>query len=256
MLTAFISFIVLIMAVSIVHEVGHFIAAKLVGARVDVFSIGFGPGVSMKVGQTRYKLSVIPAGGYVHLPGMTFSGDQQDAHHDNLLHKSWWKRAFVFSAGFIANFLFGILCFMLAMNVNQGIDDSTTRQSSVRQATSYVSATVKSTADMANSIQSKEEAPAIYSWTELATVSKLFWNAGWQSYLEFLGIVSIVLGTFNMIPIPGLDGSWVLASAYEGIRGEYIKVDYGRKFGIIALTLMVVMTVGLLLVDIYKLFIL
>ena len=53
-----------------VHEWGHFIAAKLCGVRVDVFSFGFGPRLfGVKRGDTDYRLSALPFGGYVRMAG-------------------------------------------------------------------------------------------------------------------------------------------------------------------------------------------
>ena len=53
-----------------IHELGHFLVAKACGVRVDVFSLGFPPKVLHKqIGETDYRLSIIPLGGYVKLLG-------------------------------------------------------------------------------------------------------------------------------------------------------------------------------------------
>lgn len=58
-----------------VHEFGHFIAARLLGFQVDVFSIGFGPALwQKKVNGVVYKISAIPLGGYVSIPQLDPSG--------------------------------------------------------------------------------------------------------------------------------------------------------------------------------------
>src|ERR1700733_11910782 len=54
----------------LIHERGHFIAARMFGVRVDVFSIGFGPRLfGWKSGNTDYRISIIPLGGYVRMAG-------------------------------------------------------------------------------------------------------------------------------------------------------------------------------------------
>src|SRR5260370_25057995 len=54
----------------LVHEWGHFIAARIFGVRVDVFSIGFGPRLfGWKSGPTDYRVSALPLGGYVRMAG-------------------------------------------------------------------------------------------------------------------------------------------------------------------------------------------
>jgi regulator of sigma E protease len=67
----------------LVHEWGHFIAARLFGVRVDVFSIGFGPRLfGWKSGNTDYRVSIIPLGGYVRMAG-------QDPTEIDSPNRSW-----------------------------------------------------------------------------------------------------------------------------------------------------------------------
>jgi len=63
----------------IVHEIGHFVAARLAGVTVERFSIGFGPRIlTMKRGGTEYAISLIPLGGYVKMAGMDPTEDNGD----------------------------------------------------------------------------------------------------------------------------------------------------------------------------------
>src|SRR3954451_1973276 len=63
-------FIFILGSAVVLHEFGHFIVAKLLGIRVETFSVGFGPRLfGKKVGHTDYRLSAIPLGGYVKLGG-------------------------------------------------------------------------------------------------------------------------------------------------------------------------------------------
>src|SRR4029078_9210572 len=63
-------FVVVLGAAVILHEFGHFIVAKLFRIRVETFSVGFGPRLfGKKFGQTDYRVSAIPLGGYVKLGG-------------------------------------------------------------------------------------------------------------------------------------------------------------------------------------------
>jgi len=107
-----------------VHELGHFLAAKLVDIQVLRFSIGFGkPIISRYWGETQYSLSWVPFGGYVKMagddPGEGIEGtvDQGRVTADPARHfenKSVLQRFLVISAGPLANFL-------LAMFLYQGI---------------------------------------------------------------------------------------------------------------------------------------
>jgi regulator of sigma E protease len=107
----------------LVHEWGHFIAARIFGVRVDVFSIGFGPRLfGWKRGATDYRVSVLPLGGYVRMAGQdpteidsvgrsaTEAGsDMPTGAPDELMSKPRWQRAVISFAGPAVNLLFPIL---------------------------------------------------------------------------------------------------------------------------------------------------
>src|SRR5579883_1589162 len=108
--------IVLVLGVIIlVHEWGHFIVARLFGVRVDVFSIGFGPRLfGVKWGDTDWRISPIPLGGYVRMAGQDLteidSGDQKPTGApDELMSKPRWQRALITFAGPAVNLLFPIV---------------------------------------------------------------------------------------------------------------------------------------------------
>ncbi|MBM4031969.1 MAG: RIP metalloprotease RseP [Planctomycetes bacterium] len=91
-----------------VHELGHFLASKLVGVRVDRFSFGFGwKLVGRKWGQTEYMISAIPLGGYVKLAGGD-EGEEATGAPDEFVSKTPGQRLLVFVAGPLFSILFGI----------------------------------------------------------------------------------------------------------------------------------------------------
>jgi regulator of sigma E protease len=94
------------MFVVFIHELGHFIAAKLSGVKVYEFGIGIPPKAFIlftdKSG-TNYTLNWIPLGGFVRLKGEEVSDDPYD--RDSLVHKPLWKKSCVVLAGVAMNFL-------------------------------------------------------------------------------------------------------------------------------------------------------
>ncbi len=107
---------VLVLGVIIlVHEWGHFIAARFFGVRVDVFSIGFGPRLfGMKRGATDWRVSMLPLGGYVRMAGQDItdidSGEQAPTGSpDELMSKKRWQRAVISFAGPAVNLVFPIV---------------------------------------------------------------------------------------------------------------------------------------------------
>jgi regulator of sigma E protease len=103
----------------LVHEWGHFIAARLCGVRVDVFSIGFGPRLfGWKSGPTDYRVSALPLGGYVRMAGQDLSEIDSSAEAptgapDELTSKPRWQRAFIAFAGPAVNLVFPVLLLMV-----------------------------------------------------------------------------------------------------------------------------------------------
>lgn len=100
-----------------VHELGHFLAARLFGMRVDAFSLGFPPNVLYKkVGETEYRVGAIPLGGYVKIAGMVdesldAEGLESEPQPDEFRSKPVWQRSIVISAGVIFNLIFAVFLF-------------------------------------------------------------------------------------------------------------------------------------------------
>ena len=99
-------FAVLLFSVLIlVHELGHFAAAKLSVVQVNEFSIFMGPALwSRKIGETQYSLRLIPMGGYCAMEGEDGGSDNPKSFDK----AAWWKRFLILIAGAAMNFLMGI----------------------------------------------------------------------------------------------------------------------------------------------------
>jgi regulator of sigma E protease len=108
-----------ILAVSvliIVHELGHFITAKAVGMRVEVFSIGFWKRIiGFRIGETDYRLSLVPLGGYVKVTGE--AADEGSGNPHEFWSKSPGQRALFVVGGVTMNFLLAILLFIVAFAI-------------------------------------------------------------------------------------------------------------------------------------------
>ncbi|TKJ39802.1 RIP metalloprotease RseP [candidate division LCP-89 bacterium B3_LCP] len=122
MILTLLAFIVVLGVVIFVHELGHFIAAKLVGIRVETFSLGFPPKmVSKKIGETEYVIAWIPLGGYVKMSGMvdeSMDDKPLTGASWEFMSKNYLQKIFVITAGVMMNFLLGIIVyFLLTWNI-------------------------------------------------------------------------------------------------------------------------------------------
>lgn len=92
------------------HEFGHFITAKLVGIRVEVFSFGYGKRLfGFKKGHTDYRVSLIPMGGYVRLLGEGMFDRNRELAPDDMMAKSRWQRFLVLVMGSVMNIILALV---------------------------------------------------------------------------------------------------------------------------------------------------
>jgi regulator of sigma E protease len=98
-----------------VHELGHFLVAKYLGVGVEAFSLGFPPKLLHKqVGETDYRISFIPLGGYVKLTGEN-PGEEipPEMIHKSFSHRPVWQRFAIVAAGPLFNLFFAIIALSL-----------------------------------------------------------------------------------------------------------------------------------------------
>ena len=115
-MTTALLFIAILVFLIVVHELGHFIAAKFFGIRVDEFGVGYPPRAVLitKMGDTEYTLNWIPFGGFVRL----FGEDEGTEHGArSFVDAAWWKQAIVLVAGVAVNALAAWLLFAGALYV-------------------------------------------------------------------------------------------------------------------------------------------
>ncbi len=115
MILTIIVFILILAALVLVHEFGHYIVAKKSGMQVDEFGFGFPPRVwSFKKGETLYSLNLIPLGGFVKIVG------ENNAEGDNprsFVNKSFWQRFATLVAGVIMNFVLAWVLFSIGFMI-------------------------------------------------------------------------------------------------------------------------------------------
>src|SRR3954449_11217834 len=99
------------------HESGHFFIAKLFRVRVLVFSLGFGKRLfGFRKGDTDYRVSLVPLGGYVRMAGDT-PEENQPANPDEFLSKPKWQRFLILLAGPFMNLVIAVT-FVAALLMN------------------------------------------------------------------------------------------------------------------------------------------
>ena len=106
----------------IIHELGHFLAAKWMGVRVEKFSIGFPPTIfCKKIGETKFCLSAIPLGGFVKMSG--FIDESMDTNVTGAEYefnsKPVWRRIIIIVAGVVMNLILAVAVLSI-INFSEG----------------------------------------------------------------------------------------------------------------------------------------
>jgi regulator of sigma E protease len=107
-----------------VHELGHFLVAKWLGVRVLSFSIGMGPRIlGFRRGDTDYRLSLLPIGGYVRMAGESAESEDRAGDPGEFVEKPWWARAMITAAGPFANLVFAFILNIAVLLIGVSVPD-------------------------------------------------------------------------------------------------------------------------------------
>lgn len=112
---SFLVFVFILGLLVFVHELGHFLAAKRLGVRVEEFGFGYPPRIwQKKIGETVYSINAVPLGGFVKMTGVD---DFVSKDPKAFTNKSLWKRAIILSFSILANFFLAVLVFSLVFSL-------------------------------------------------------------------------------------------------------------------------------------------
>jgi regulator of sigma E protease len=117
-------FLLILTALIFVHELGHFSVAKFFKVRVDEFAIGFPPKVwSVKKGETKYSINLIPFGGYVKIFGENPDEESLGGADStrSLANTSKWKQILILLAGVFMNFVFAWLLIFASYGIGMAV---------------------------------------------------------------------------------------------------------------------------------------
>ena len=112
-------FLIILSMLILVHEFGHFIAAKKNGVLVEEFGLGFPPRIfSIKKGETIYSINLLPLGGFVKVFGEEYH-EKVENKEGAFIYKKPWQKALIIVSGVIGNIL--LAWFLLSYLSTQGI---------------------------------------------------------------------------------------------------------------------------------------
>ena len=187
----------------LVHEAGHFMAARAAGIPVAVFSIGFGPRLwSFRRGHTEYRLCLIPLGGFV-LP------DTEDEDDWFLISEN--RRIGFALGGPAANIALGLLLFSGLCVAEYGLSLNALVLAPLR-------ITAASLWDIFAAFGMLFRQPEHISGVAgIVSMGAATARSGLATLTEFCAFISLNLAVFNLLPVPALDGGKILMCLLEKI---------------------------------------
>lgn len=215
-----------------VHEMGHFLAAKFQGMRVEAFSLGFGPCLKYKWGDTEYRLSLIPLGGYVKLAGEE-PDSKRELQPGDFHTKTVGQRAIVFVAGVFMNIVFGFVFFMVAYRVGVPVIPSVVhdvvRGSAAWKLNLQPGDVITRVGNNAENVDFEDLKTAVILADEGETISLGIERAGRQlnvdimpEYNEFQGMMAI-----GIVPPTKLDiGEFNLSAGDDDVEAKRFRIAY------------------------------
>ena len=194
----------------LIHELGHFIAAKLSNIPIERFSIGFGPKLwSLKKGKTEYRLSAFPIGGYV-LPEIKNLDD---------FYQFPSSRRIVFALGGpSANLILSIICLAVLNTITTGFSFYGILLYPFVQVTDITS---KFLYALPGLFAHPEQLSGIVG---VVAIGGQLIAGDFSKVLQFAVILNINLALLNLLPIPPLDGGKILFCLLEKIHRPLIKL--------------------------------
>ncbi|PIZ63425.1 hypothetical protein COY16_02000 [Candidatus Roizmanbacteria bacterium CG_4_10_14_0_2_um_filter_39_13] len=179
MLTA-VTFLIILVILVLIHEFGHFIAAKKNGVLVEEFGFGFPPRIfGKKIGETLYSINLIPLGGFVKLYGEEYHEGKKKTpakndipSHRAFVNKTPLQKTIIITAGVVMNFFLGWV--LLSILFTQGVPAPAGVMVSTIQENTPAAEAGLEVGDMLISIANKDKTVTIRSTEDLIQSTKTF----------------------------------------------------------------------------------
>jgi regulator of sigma E protease len=202
--------VIILGVVILVHELGHFVAAKAVGIPIRIFSVGFGPKLFGLIrNETEYRISLIPLGGYV-LPAVTDESDY--------FKLAIYKRIVMSAGGPLASLLMPVVCLMIINILTHGFMLANVFWLPFQQTAFGVRNLVTSLPAIF------QQADQLSGIVGIVSQGGVFIGSDPINALNFTAFLSLNLFVLNMLPIPVLDGGKILMCLMEKINPKLSKL--------------------------------
>lgn len=233
-----ISFLVVFSIVVLVHEFGHFTAARRAGVKVYEFSIGFpfSPKIFklFRHKETEFTVRLLPLGGFV-----SFSKDgNEDAKE--LFDASYLNRTMIMAAGSVFNIIFAFLLFVFVFAIGKHLSLFEAVMHSANMLWTILAGTFDI---LVNIFSGNGSMDGLSGPVGIAAMAGQAAGKGFMSLVYFTGILSMSLGIMNLIPFPALDGGQLTILLLERLSRRPLSMKVHQAINLTGLSLFLILTV-------------
>lgn len=223
-----------------IHELGHFLVAKLFKVKIKQFAIGFGPTIWKKQGkETTYELRLIPMGGFVNMLGEEEPVEDERAYNK----KSIPQRICILLAGGLVNIIFGLLVCTIVASSILGVKNG------LIFTGEFLGATFEGIAQIFTGKVEAEQLVGVVGISDMVVETN-----GIREFAYMLAVISVSLGVTNLLPFPPLDGGKILLLIIQAIRRKPLKQNTEIGIQMIGFCLLIGLSIFVTYNDIVRIF--
>lgn len=243
-----------------IHEGGHCLVSKLLGVRVNEFSVGMGPLISQKEKNgTKYSFRLIPIGGYCALEG-EFGEDMSDEEIENFVdtdptafvNQPFWKQFLILAAGSVVNFVFGFLLFVIVYVIVAKGAVGFGRILSIAWSDCFgmIRDIFVFLGGLFTGTSSVDDVSGVVGIVAIMADTASY---GFINVVYLVALISVNLSIMNMLPIPGLDGGRIFVSIIKLLSGGKLSQKAENIINGIGMALLIALIIFITIKDVIKL---
>ena len=192
-----------------IHELGHFLVAKLFKVKIKQFAIGFGPTIWKKQGkETSYELKLIPMGGFVNMLGEEEPVEDERAYNK----KSIPQKIAILLAGGTVNIIFGLLVCIIIASSMLGLKNG------IRFTGEFLGATFQGIGELFTGRIKADQLVGVVGISDMVVETNDL-----RDFIYLMAVISVSLGITNLLPFPPLDGGKIFLLLIEAVRKKPLK---------------------------------
>lgn len=248
MIISLLAFTAVFTVIVLIHELGHFAAARANGIKVYEFSIGFPFSPRLftlfRHRETDFTVRLLPLGGFV---SFSREGDEETRE---LFGAPAGRRAFVLSAGSLFNIVFAFMVFVPVFAVSKHLGLVNAMLLSAKTVWEILSGTI---AFFVNILTGHGTAEGLSGPVGIAAMAGRAASKGILSLLSFSGVLSMSLGVMNLLPLPALDGGHLVMLLIESVRKKPLSPKAYQVATLIGLSFFLILTAAVTYRDVARL---